>query len=90
MAEKLNELKKSLKEGKLVIGTKNTLKNLSRGNVSKIWLSKNTPEKVSDEIIGYAKLSEVPVERLDIPNDELGIICKKQYSVSVASLLKGD
>ena len=31
----------------------------------------------------YAKLSNVEVVNLDIPNDELGLACKKQFSISI-------
>lgn len=86
----LNEIKKLLKQGKLIIGTNNTLKKLRTNKLEKIWLSSNVPERVKEDIINYSKLNNVEVIDLDIANDELGVICKKPFSVSVASLIKGE
>lgn len=82
----LNELKKLLKEDKIIIGTSNTMKKLRANKVSKVWLSANVPVEVKNDIIGYG----VDIATLDVPNDELGVLCKKQFSVSVASLVKGE
>ena len=92
MAEKdeLNELKKSLKEGKVIIGTSNTMKKLRSGKLKKIWLSGNVPKGIKEDISDYSGLNSVEVVSLDVPNDELGVLCKKQFSVSVVSLIKGE
>ena len=88
--DELNELKKLLKEGKVIIGTSNTIKKLKSGKLQKIWLSSNVPSGIKEDISDYSKLSDVEVVSLDVPNDELGVLCKKQFSVSVASLIKGE
>lgn len=90
MADQLAELKKLLKKGTVVIGTKNTLKKLRNNKLEKIWLSSNVPETVKNDILKYSEISNVIVIELPIPNDELGVLCKKQFSVSVASLVKGE
>jgi ribosomal protein L30E len=90
MSDELNDIKKFLKEEKVIIGTKDSLKNLKKGKVQKIWLSSNAPKGIKEDLIGYAKLSGVEVVNLNVPNDELGVLFKKQYSVSVASLVKGE
>ena len=92
MAERdeLNEIKKLLKEGRLNVGTSSTLKKLKQNELEKIWLSSNVPGSVRDDIVNYSNLNNVKVAELGIPNDELGVLCKKQFSVSVASLAKGE
>ncbi|MFH2027964.1 MAG: ribosomal L7Ae/L30e/S12e/Gadd45 family protein [Nanoarchaeota archaeon] len=89
MAKKdITEIKKYLKEDKVIIGTDKTLKGLRAGKMSKIVLSLNCPEDVENDINHYSKISNVKVVKLDIPNDELGIVCKKPYSISVLGILK--
>ena len=92
MAERdeLSEIKKLIKSGRLVIGTESTIKKLKADKVEKVWLSSNVPSMLKDDIARYGKMSTVKVVSLGIPNDELGVQCKKQFSVSVVSLLKGE
>ncbi len=90
MAMELGKIKKLLKQGKLIIGTNNTLKKLRANKLEKIWLSSNVPERVKEDLLNYSKLNNVKVIDLDIANDELGVVCKKPFSVSVASLIKGE
>lgn len=77
----LSELRKVLKEKKVIYGTKVTLKNLKRGNVNKVFLASNCPEDVKKEIKSY----DVDVIELKIPNDELALICKRSHPISVLS-----
>mgnify|MGYP001562637441 FL=1 len=91
MAKKIDaaEIKKMLKLGSIIIGTEKTLKNLKLGRVQKVLVSSNCPEKVEKDITYYAGLSGAEFHKLDYPNDELSVICKKPFSISVLSLLKG-
>ena len=84
----LEEIKKNLKSDKLVIGTSSCIKNLKLGKLSKIFVSSNTPQTTVLDIKQYKKLTDIDFIQLDVPNDELGMFCKKPYSVSVIGLLK--
>ncbi len=88
--DELNDIKKLVKTGKLIIGTNNTLNKLKNNNLAKIWLSSNVPKDIKADISKYSKINNVEIIGLDMPNDELGILCKKQFSVSVASVVKGE
>jgi large subunit ribosomal protein L30e len=82
------DIKKMLKSKKLVIGTEKTLKNLKKGNTSKVYLTANCPKSIKDDIKNYAKLNKAELVELNLPNDELGVICKKPFSISVLSVAK--
>lgn len=82
----ISELKKLLKADKIVLGTERTLKLLKLGNATLVFISSNCPEDVKKDVEYYAKLSTVSVVHLKQPNDELGILCKKPYPVSVLSV----
>jgi len=84
----ISEIKSNLKSKRLVLGTNTTLKQLKLGNISKVFMSSNCPEKMKKDIGYYCSLSSSSVENLKIPNEELGIICKKPFSVSIVGLLK--
>ncbi len=89
MSNSISEIKKTIKEGKAIIGTEKTLKNLKLGKVSKVFLTSNCPAGVKKDIKYYSKLAKVDVVQLKQPNDELGALCKKPFSISVLSVVKG-
>jgi len=79
----LTALKKALKEKTITFGTEKTLKMLRNGKAKKVFLSLNCPEDVKETILRYAKLNSVEVVNLKLPNDEIGLTCKKPFSISV-------
>ena len=91
MAKKITlaEIKKMVKSGNIIIGTKRTMKSLKLGKVEKVLLSSNCPAGIEKDVSYYAGLSGAEYCKIDYPNDELSLICKKPFSVSVLALLKG-
>lgn len=85
----LAEIKKMLKAGNVILGTERTIKSLKLGKVQKVLISSNCPAGVENDINYYAGLSGAEFHKLDYPNDELSVICKKPFSISVLALLKG-
>ena len=83
------ELKKMLKSTDVVIGTERAIKNLKLGRVQKVLISSNCPSNVERDITYYSGLSGAEFHKLDFPNDELSVICKKPFSISVLAFLKG-
>ncbi len=80
-----DELKKALKENKLILGLRETMKKLKNGEVKVVLLASNCAKNIKEEIEYLANLNKVKVVQLDIPSDEVGMVCKKQYGVSVLS-----
>jgi len=91
MSKKISsaDIKKMIKAGNVIIGTEMAIKGLKLGKLEKIMVSSNCPERVEKNINYYAGLTGTEVQKLDYPNDELGIICKKPFSISVLALSKG-
>ena len=89
MVDRVAEIRKGIKEGKVIIGTERTVKALKRGKIAKVFLTSNCPEDVSEDIEYYSRLAKAKVVRLKHPNTELGVICKKPFAISVLSFLKG-
>jgi len=90
MAKKqsLSDIKKDLKTRKIIIGTKVVMKNLKLNKLEKIYVASNCNKSSKKELEYYSKLLKIPVVKLKQPNDELGVICKKQYSISMLGVLK--
>jgi large subunit ribosomal protein L30e len=83
----VEEINKNLGSGKAIIGANETLKNLRHSRVKKIFLSSNLADTVKEDIVHYADITKTEVVELNYPNDELGALCKKPFSVSVVSIL---
>lgn len=78
----LNELKKALKsEKKIVYGFDEVVKTLKKGKAKKIFVSKRFRD--IDDIKKYANISGVDVIEMEENGIEIGLTCKKQFSVSV-------
>ena len=86
--DQVAELKKNLRSGKLVLGTERMQKELRQGTLSKVFLTTNVSDGLRVDILRYCELGNCAAEQLGISNKELGVICKKPFSVSVAGLLK--
>jgi len=82
----IKELKEVVQEGKAIIGMDCVMKELKKGNLTKIFLASNCRDDVRKDIIYYAGLQNVKVEETDSTNEELGILCKKNFFVSVVGL----
>ncbi|MFH1682890.1 MAG: ribosomal L7Ae/L30e/S12e/Gadd45 family protein [Candidatus Woesearchaeota archaeon] len=83
VSKELSELKKELEDGKVILGMESVTKNLKKGNLSKVYLASNCPEKFKDDINYYSELAKVPITVLEIDNEGIGVICKKHFFVSV-------
>ncbi len=82
------EIRKHLEGKKLVLGTERTLKSLRAGKVEKVFMTSNCPNDIRNDFSHLSRISDVKIIELDVPNDELGTICKKPFSISVAGLLR--
>ena len=90
MAEQsaLAEVKKYVETKHAILGTQRTLKALKKGTLKKIFLSKNCPDSVRKDTDYYATMGNVDVSTLEQPNDELGNLLKKPFSISVIGISK--
>ncbi|MFP4118121.1 MAG: ribosomal L7Ae/L30e/S12e/Gadd45 family protein [Candidatus Woesearchaeota archaeon] len=87
MVDILDELKKSVKDEKLVVGTEQVLKGIRDKSIKKVVLSSNVPEDIKDDIEKYTSLTGIPVEKLSMDNEELGTFCKRKFHISVLGLI---
>ncbi len=79
-------LKVKAQQKKVFIGQASVVKGLQRGTVEKVFLASNCPARMKEDITHYAALAKVPVESMAQNNEEMGIICKKNFMVSVVGL----
>ena len=86
LAGDVADIRDLIEQDKVIIGTDNTMKALRDGKLSKVMLSSNCREDIKEDIRHFAEIGKVVVVELSQANDELGIICKKPFSISVLGI----
>ena len=84
----IEEIKTKLDKSKAVLGANATIKKLRNDKISKIFVSSTVKESTKEDIVYYSGLNKIEVVELNYPNDELGALCRKPFSVSVIGILK--
>ena len=84
----VDEIKKNLKSKVLIIGADKALKALKAKELAKIFLASNDPESLVKDVEYYASIVGAEVEKLSMPNDELGVACKKPFSIAAIGMKK--
>ena len=82
------DIKKALKENKLVFGKDETLKGLRTGRFAKLYLASNCPAQLREDIMHYTKIANVEIVETGLENVDLGDVCKKPFSVAVIALAR--
>jgi len=80
------EIRKLLGTDKLVIGTERTFRLLRKGELARVLLASNCADDVRTSVEHYAKLVSCDVVQLDVPNEELGVFCKKPFNIQVLGI----
>ncbi|MBW3019839.1 ribosomal L7Ae/L30e/S12e/Gadd45 family protein [Candidatus Woesearchaeota archaeon] len=86
ISEDVLNIKKSMENDTLLIGFKEVKKGLVSNGLKQVYVASNTPESMLEDLDKLASISSVEVKTLKQANDELGIICKKPYFISVIGI----
>jgi large subunit ribosomal protein L30e len=88
MMEIVEEIKKALVSGKIVIGSKLVLEHVKKGTLERAFISTNIEENLRQDLVHYATMTNIPVIMTNIPRDELGTLCKKPFAISALGVTK--
>lgn len=81
------EIRKLLGSDRLIIGTDRVLKSARKGDAARIILANNAPETLRRELARYKELGAAfELEEAGMPNNELGTLCKKPFSIAVIAI----
>ncbi|MBT4447039.1 50S ribosomal protein L30 [archaeon] len=81
--KQIQQIKELIAAGNAIIGKNKVLSGLKDGSINKILVAKNAPAELLSDAKYYAKLRDVEVEVLEQDNEELGIICKKNFFIAI-------
>ena len=70
----------------LIVGTKQTLKQLQQGGVKTVFVAKDADDRVTGQVIELAKAKNVTVEFIETMK-ELGKKCNVEVKTAVAAII---
>ncbi|MEK6964380.1 MAG: ribosomal L7Ae/L30e/S12e/Gadd45 family protein [Nanoarchaeota archaeon] len=73
---------------KATIGTQKTLKALKLGKLAKVYVTENCPPLLKQNIERQAQIAKTELIPLEVPNNELGTLCKKPFSINLLGQLR--
>ncbi|MBT4605305.1 50S ribosomal protein L30 [archaeon] len=79
----IEQIKTLLTEEKAIIGKNEVLRAIKSGSANKVFLAKNAPEDLKADLAYYNKINPIEIVNLEIDNEELGVLCKKNFFIAV-------
>ena len=86
--EAIAELRKQVQGSKFVIGMREVRKLLKQDKLSRVFVASNLPKASMQGIRQSCEVVNCELVELAIPNDELGVMCKKPFSIAAAGVLR--
>ncbi len=83
-----DDIKKALESEKVVIGTKDVLRDAKKSGLAKIIYADNAPELTTGRMKFYSKISGVEIVMFKGNSIELGRLCGKPFGISVLGIKK--
>ncbi len=82
-----DEIKRLFSSGKVIVGSKKTIKSLKMGKTKGLIVAQNTPKEIMGDINYYSQFRNIPV--IEYPNNsiELGSVCGNPYPVCSIGIL---
>jgi large subunit ribosomal protein L30e len=83
-----NDIKKALKQKKLLIGSRSVLSAVKAGKTGSLVYARNIPKQALGDVQHYASLAGV--EAMEFPGNsvQLGEICGKPFNILLLGILK--
>ena len=82
------EIRKLLAAKKIVVGSERTIKQIKTGGIARVFVTLNAKPSTKESLLHYCKMGNVEVVELPVKSAELGIVCKKPFSISVLGVVK--
>lgn len=86
-AELVRAIQTAARTGQIVYGARKVSKLVLHGKAKLVILALNAPAELKQDIMHYAKLSEIPVIVFDGTNIELGNAIGRPHSVSALAIV---
>ncbi|MEM3291296.1 MAG: 50S ribosomal protein L30e [Saccharolobus sp.] len=82
-----SELKTLLKTGKIIFGAKKAIKYIKTGKIKMVIVASTLRGDLKEDILYYAKISNIPVYEYKGSGWDLGTLCGKPFMISTIGVL---
>lgn len=82
------QLRKLIEEKKVTIGTAATTRALKADGIKRVVVASNASAATQEAVKRYTSVTNVAIDELSVPNDQLGTMCKKPFAISVLGIKK--
>lgn len=82
-----SELKTLLRTGKVIFGSKKTIKMVKAGKVKLVIIASTLRQDLKDDIKTFAKISNIPVYEYGGSGHDLGTLCGKPFIISTIGVI---
>jgi large subunit ribosomal protein L30e len=79
-------LRNAVNEKNIIIGSKQTIKNLKLKKVKLVFIANNCPENLKKDIDYYSKQTGIKVEMFEGTAKQMGVFCGKPFSIAVLAI----
>ncbi len=87
VVEGVSEVKRLMGASKLVLGADVTMKLLRQGKLARVFVSTNCSPQMRSDLDKACGLAGIDVVELNQTSDEIGVLCKKPFAISVVGVL---
>jgi ribosomal protein L30E len=84
--DEADEIKKAMQRKKMLIGKESVLRAIKKGQIEKVILSANYPEK--EETKRLCNVGQIAVIESKLTNEEIAALCKKPFNISAVGIKK--
>ncbi|MBI4021499.1 MAG: ribosomal L7Ae/L30e/S12e/Gadd45 family protein [Candidatus Aenigmarchaeota archaeon] len=88
MTDATKDIKQALKDGKLVIGTRETVKLLKQGGISAVIVPTNVPAGIRKDLERYAGLGASELRTFEGDSVTLAQVCGKPFKILALGIKK--
>ena len=84
--DEAEEIKKAIQKNKIIIGKERTIKAIKKGEIEKVILSANYPDK--EETKRLCSVEQIMVIESKLTNEDIAALCKKPFNISAVGIKK--
>lgn len=87
MVDVVREIQTAIRTGKVMLGSRRTIKAMVNGEAKLVIVVSNTPPHIKRDIEWYCKVAGTPVYKFPGTSWELGSACNKPFMVAALAII---
>ncbi|MDP6294227.1 MAG: ribosomal L7Ae/L30e/S12e/Gadd45 family protein [Candidatus Woesearchaeota archaeon] len=81
------DIRKLVEADKVIIGSDRVLKGMAKETLKEVLVTRNIAQLIKQKVEHYAKLHDIKITELEQNSEELGVLCKKPFNISIIGVI---